>query len=119
MSSVDDRLHFGLGRVRRADTLDVTWPDGRRQVLTNIDADRLIVVRQQEATAKREGGLAPPTTERHVFEPADASAALAYKHRASAFMDYSVQPLIPIRRRGTVRHSPSVTSTATGSRTSM
>jgi hypothetical protein len=95
MSSVDDRLHFGLGQARRADTLDVTWPDGRHQVLTNVDGDRLIVVRQQDATEKRDGGLAPPATERRVFEPVDASGALAYKHRTSSFMDYSVQPLIP------------------------
>jgi enediyne biosynthesis protein E4 len=95
MSSVDDRLHFGLGRARRADTLEVTWPDGRHQKLTNIDADRLIVVRQQDATEKHEGDLAPPPTERRVFERVDGSAALAYMHRATALMDYSVQPLIP------------------------
>jgi len=103
MSSVDDRLHFGLARARRADTLDVTWPDGRHQTLTNIDADRLIVVRQQDATGKREGGLTPPTTERRVFEPVDASGGLTYKHRASSFMDYSVQPLIPYQPS---RHGP-------------
>lgn len=103
MSSVDDRLHFGLGRARRADTLDVTWPDGRHQTLTNIDADRLIVVRQQDATGKRDGGLAPPATEQRVFEPVAASAALAYAHRASSFMDYSVQPLIPYMLS---RHGP-------------
>ncbi len=103
MSSVDDRLHFGLGQARRADTLDVTWPDGRHQVLTNVDADRLIVVRQQDATGKREASLAPPATERHVFEPVDARGALAYKHRVSSFMDYSVQPLLPYMLS---RHGP-------------
>jgi hypothetical protein len=103
MSSVDDRLHFGLGRARRADTLDVTWPDGRHQTLTNIEADRLIVVRQQDATEKREGSLAPPTTERHVFEPVEANAALEYKHLASSFSDYGVQPLIPYQLS---RHGP-------------
>jgi hypothetical protein len=102
MSSVDDRLHFGLGRARTVDTLEVTWPDGRYQRLTNLQADRMIVVRQQDATEKRDRGTAPPATDRRVFEPIDGAGALAYKHRASSFLDYSVQPLLPYMpsRRG-------------------
>ena len=103
MSSVDDRLHFGLGRVRRVDSLEVTWPDGRYQLLTNLDADRLLTVRQQDATSKRDAGNAPPATERHVFEPLAAARALAYQHRASSFLDYSVQPLLPYMLS---RHGP-------------
>src|SRR5207245_8096975 len=54
MSTMDDREHFGLGRARRVDTLEVIWPDGRHQLLTNLDVDRLLVVRQQDATGMRD-----------------------------------------------------------------
>jgi len=105
MSSVDDRLHFGLGRVRRVDSLEVTWPDGRSQVLTNLDADRLIVVRQQDAATSQQ--LRPTLAAAHhqTFEPFDAAHALAYKHRASSFLDYNVQPLLPYMLS---RHGPPV-----------
>jgi len=42
MSTMDDREHFGLGGSRRVDSLAVNWPDGRTQVLTNLDVDRLL-----------------------------------------------------------------------------
>src|SRR5690606_1458823 len=37
-SSVDPRLHFGLGLSAAVDTLGVVWPDGRFQVLTGVAA---------------------------------------------------------------------------------
>ena len=35
-SSVDPRLHFGLGAATQVDSLTVIWPDGRYQVLTDF-----------------------------------------------------------------------------------
>ena len=53
MSTVDDRVHFGLGRAARVDSLEVVWPDGRYQVLTGLTADRLVTVKQSEATLRK------------------------------------------------------------------
>jgi hypothetical protein len=36
--------HFGLGNHTRADTLEITWPTGRRQALDNITADQILQV---------------------------------------------------------------------------
>ena len=52
MSSMDGPLHFGLGRAARADTLEVRWPDGRSQVLTNIAADTVLVVKVASAAPR-------------------------------------------------------------------
>src|SRR5437867_1401251 len=46
MSTMDDREHFGLGRAKRVDSLDVIWPDGRHQLLTDLAVDRMLTVRQ-------------------------------------------------------------------------
>jgi len=92
MSSMDERAHFGLGRATRADSLEVVWPDGRYQLLTDLDVDRLLVVKQADATAKKPTN--PQTTNRF-FQSASASPALAYKHQTPTFVDYSVQPLLP------------------------
>ena len=51
--SVNDlRLHFGLGESDRADTLTVRWPNGRRETLENVAADRLIFVEEANGIVK-------------------------------------------------------------------
>jgi hypothetical protein len=127
MSTVDDRLHFGLGRATRVDSLEVAWPDGRRQVLTGLDVDRLLVVKQSDARCGSFGRSAP--SGRHVdlhlqqicrpepfaplegrlregpalsARPFERSVAPAYAQRTNPLVDYGVQPLLPymISRQG-------------------
>ena len=40
MSQSDLRAHFGLGAAARAETVEVQWPSGQRQVFRNVDADK-------------------------------------------------------------------------------
>ena len=46
LSQHDLRIHFGLGSHERLDRAEVLWPDGRRETLTNLSADRFYVVRE-------------------------------------------------------------------------
>jgi len=94
MSTVDDRAHFGLGRVKRVDSLEVIWPDGRYQLLTAVDADRTLVLRQTDATRK-EGAGTPVLTGERLFQPLDPRRVLSYKHQTGTLDDYSVQALLP------------------------
>src|SRR5205814_3982042 len=50
MSTMDDREHFGLGRAKRVDSLEVIWPDGRYQLLTNLAFDRIVTLRRGDAS---------------------------------------------------------------------
>jgi hypothetical protein len=126
MSTVDDRLHFGLGRATRVDSLEVVWPDGRREVLTGLGVDRMLVVRQTDARCgsfeasgpsgrrpgrpERSEGPAPQSRCRPERSQGPALAALpfarstgpAYKQPTNALVDYGVQPLLPymISRHG-------------------
>ncbi|MEO6527040.1 MAG: VCBS repeat-containing protein [Gemmatimonadaceae bacterium] len=104
MSTVEDRLQFGLGRLTRADTLEVIWPDGRSQVLTGLEADRVVTVKQSNAVARTQSGIVPdaPTAERW-FEPLGAERALAYKHVTANTADYNIQSLLPYMLS---RHGP-------------
>jgi hypothetical protein len=43
MSQSDLRAHFGLGRVSRADTVEIRWPSGLRQCFRNVAGDTLYV----------------------------------------------------------------------------
>ena len=40
-------VHFGLGRGSRADSIEIEWPSGLRQVLTDTPADSLLTVRER------------------------------------------------------------------------
>ena len=93
MSTVDDRLHFGLGGVRRVDSLEVFWPDGRYQLLTGLEVDRLITVRQSDASATYQPGRPVSVKGDRFFEP--LANRFPYAHRTPSLADYTVQPLLP------------------------
>jgi enediyne biosynthesis protein E4 len=39
-------LTFGLGGATKADQVEVDWPSGQRETLTNVDADQIITVQE-------------------------------------------------------------------------
>ena len=43
-SSSDRRVHFGLGNADRVQTLRVTWPSGKEQILHDVTADRVLKI---------------------------------------------------------------------------
>jgi enediyne biosynthesis protein E4 len=45
MSCDDPRLHFGLGTETRA-TLEIRWPNGGTEVIKDVEADQLVVVKE-------------------------------------------------------------------------
>jgi enediyne biosynthesis protein E4 len=90
-SSVDPRLHFGLGARAGIDTLIAIWPDRRYQVLTNVAADRSLTLSQQDA----HGRYVSPRTGQTLFADETGRIPIAFRHREDAFRDYTRQPLIP------------------------
>ena len=43
-SSSDDRVHFGLGELTFAKTIEIRWPSGIRQVLNDVKADQILTI---------------------------------------------------------------------------
>jgi enediyne biosynthesis protein E4 len=73
ISQSDFRLHFGLGKATRAETVEVRWPSGQRQVFRDIDADKFYVIEEgreqlslQRVARKAHADL---STEKHAGEP--------------------------------------------------
>ncbi len=48
ISQNDLRLHFGLGTNPRADRIEIHWPGGSRQTEENIEANRIVAIRQKQ-----------------------------------------------------------------------
>ena len=55
--SADDlRLHFGLGSAARADRIDVRWPSGAVDSVTDVIADRVIEIVEGSGSARPASG---------------------------------------------------------------
>jgi hypothetical protein len=96
-SSVDPRLHVGLGRLARADSLTVVWPDGRFQVLRGVPANRAVTLSQGDAAGRfdyaaldRRSRPAAP-----LLADVSAAAALDFTHAENDFLDTDREPLMP------------------------
>jgi enediyne biosynthesis protein E4 len=46
LSSSDRRAHFGLGRETRASSVEIRWPSGITQKLTDVPADKILEVEE-------------------------------------------------------------------------
>jgi hypothetical protein len=95
-SSVDPRLHVGLGSATQVDSLEVVWPDRRMQVLHGVTANQELVLVQDSAGGTR---AAKPRWERmdSAFRFTDVSARLGgpVRHEENTFLDYNREPLMP------------------------
>ncbi|HEY2120271.1 MAG TPA: CRTAC1 family protein, partial [Candidatus Acidoferrum sp.] len=45
-SSSDSRVHFGLGENARIKEMEIRWPSGIKQVLRDVEADRVMTVEE-------------------------------------------------------------------------
>jgi len=46
MSASDPRIHFGVGKRTKIDSLEITWPSGQIDRLTNVPLDQIIAVKE-------------------------------------------------------------------------
>ncbi|MEO8336694.1 MAG: VCBS repeat-containing protein, partial [bacterium] len=92
-SSVDPRLHFGLGHSTRIDSLLVIWPDQRYQSLTNVPADSALILDQRNASGHHRYRSGAPVTP--PFTDVSSTSGLEFKHEENAFVDFDREPLMP------------------------
>ncbi len=46
MSASDPRIHFGLGKRTKIDSLVITWPSGHVDTLTNVPIDQIVAIKE-------------------------------------------------------------------------
>jgi len=92
-SSVDPRLHFGLGSDQQIDSLLVVWPDRRYQVLTNVGVNRTLTLSQQDARGRYH--YQPSHAEPPLFADVTGRLGIDFRHEENSFYDYNREPLIP------------------------
>ena len=64
----DPRLHFGLGGRTRVDRIEVRWPSGAMDEITDVNVDRVVVVKEgtspPSAAAAKDASSTGPEAER-------------------------------------------------------
>jgi hypothetical protein len=91
LSSMDPRVHFGLGK-QMPDSIIIIWPDDRRQILIKPPVDTLLVINKKEAVNKIISSANDSVT---LFNDITSRLNLPYRHIESFFYDYSFQALLP------------------------
>jgi len=46
LSQSDLRANFGLGKAVRVETVEISWPSGRKQVFRDIEADKFYLIEE-------------------------------------------------------------------------
>jgi hypothetical protein len=88
LSSVEPVAHLGLGALKTIGSLKVTWPDGRTQILANVNADQTLTLWASEA--RLVPVVAPPDPQRLIHDITD-SIGLVYQHKDIDFIDFNQQ----------------------------
>lgn len=92
-SSIDYKLHFGIGNANLIDSIKVIWPDDKMQVITNVSSNRLLVLNQSEATQTE--------TTQTVVNPAPlfaeetVASGLFFQHTENPFFDFGNRRPLP------------------------
>jgi hypothetical protein len=89
LSSVENVLHFGLGKNTTIDSIRILWPDGTSQKLMNVVVNKTITINRADATDR----AVPTTTMKKIFKP--ASAAIPYKQAQADVIDFNFQRTLP------------------------
>ncbi|MEM6767322.1 MAG: VCBS repeat-containing protein [Bacteroidota bacterium] len=92
-SSVEPILHFGLGQKNRVEKVNIRWPDGKEQLLSNVAADQVLTISYADALSPQKAEeLASKKTP---FQETPTDVSLEYRHRESSYNDYNLEPLLP------------------------
>jgi enediyne biosynthesis protein E4 len=92
LSAAENILHFGLGKNNSAGKLEVTWPDGKTQVITNIKPNSEIVFYYKDAVDKiAEKSPAPD----YIFSECTDRCKTNFIHTENDFIDFKNEPLLP------------------------
>lgn len=94
LSSMEqNHIHFGLGDITKVDRVDITWPNGKHSVLSNVDVNKTIRLEAQE------GIKAQMASKEHsqnaFFETSNSQAGLAFTHKENYFDDFEKEILLP------------------------
>ena len=83
MSSVDHRLHFGLGKIQMLDSVRIIWPNGKATLLKNVPSNQLLSPDPETANTEWSFDYSPEST-----LISHSQVVIPWKHFESDFIDF-------------------------------
>lgn len=93
-SSVEPRLHFGLGKSKSVDSVLIVWPNQATQLFKNVKADQQLTIDQRNVTGQFDYKQFFPSP-KPLLQEITNTIHTNWKHREDDFVDFNQQPLIP------------------------
>ncbi len=94
-SSSSSVLHFGLGENEIIDSLQIIWPDGSLQTITNVKADQLLLIEKKGSDSGVSILENATLSVNPLFKDVTDSITVNYRHKENVFFDFNTQQLIP------------------------
>jgi enediyne biosynthesis protein E4 len=91
-SSVDLRLHFGVGNISTIDSLKILWPNNKVQVIKNVKANQQLTVNNEDA---REINLQNEEVVNASFSDITAQLNLNFTHTETQNFDFGYHQPLP------------------------
>jgi len=92
-STVDQRLHVGLGEANQIDSLIIVWQDGPTEILKNIHPNTVLRINENNASLVKV--KSKKVIQSEIFEETSSRHGINFKHMESDFIDFKFQPLLP------------------------
>ena len=90
-SSVSRKLHFGLGKIEKIDSIEILWPDGQVQLEKSaIQTDFLRIYKKLNKQSLVNRTLPTPYLKKSSFE-----VNLSIEHKENDFVDFKRERLLP------------------------
>ena len=95
LSSVDREINFGLLNTTLVDSLEVIWPNNKRNVITNIKVNKSLTVKPNENYTH--WNYNTPKIKKSILKEKKEIAFL-YKHEENDFNDFNLEVLLPYKQ---------------------
>jgi hypothetical protein len=89
-SCVTDRIHIGLGKAAKADSLKITWMSGSEMTLRDIPANQLLKISEDQKDDRQPHEPKVPTAS--LFSKVEP--VINYTHAEEGYNDFKRQPLL-------------------------
>ncbi|MBT8183239.1 MAG: VCBS repeat-containing protein, partial [Eudoraea sp.] len=93
LSKPESILHFGLGKINRIDSVRVSWPGGKTQLLTSVKLNEVVEINYDPSNVK---SIQPGKASNYaLMEEVSGKYGLEHLSRDIDFIDFNFQRTLP------------------------
>jgi len=94
LSCVAPTAHFGLGHTTTIDSVIIEWPNNKKQVLLNVQANQTLTVDIRNATVPY-AFPQPKVVQNALFTDITQKTGVTYQHHERDYIDFNYEKLLP------------------------